>query len=664
MYTRQQAYENIKTLGATSFMGGGLVQGFEYGGKQHSVEVSKGGDVYQSIADYINKIDTGGAPSAPFAPGQPIDPRTVAKETSGYDYKNGGGIYGQPKSYAPPTPPAAPPTTSSSTEFYLKPGETMDQYRTRVAPLGGYAPTQQQLNEAQQNISKYAGDTSTSLTPVVPKRGTTTSAGESSLSSLIEQVNLALGSRPQSPDLLAQRGQLAAQPGGLNEAQNELQTSRDELAAFEKTILSEADKIKGKKGVSTAFVGGKLQKLDADTAEAYRTAQQKVNRAIERYNSANTTLSSMMQLTQQSYENSSQEYNTKFTQFTKFYEMFKTDEDQQITRSRADGDVIISTIGKNPESFKNITPEMEAEWDRIDLASERPRGFIKGIASALSSGALNDFEYKGTFGTAESGYYTQLFNPKTGEIKTVRATTGIGSSPPDITASFGAEYKEQASNLLSAVRNLRFGTVEESKRIIGNITSRLNQGDLEGAESELKLFGYQKLKGQQLTDYDLYEGGMNAFNQALGELSDPSLIAGPYKTLMERSKPWLTIKQDQKFLSLKQTIELGQAQIRKAYYGTAVTDREGFNADKFLINDNDPVDSIKTKLQNSVQFLSWFNDNTIAKSVNLPKPALAEYMNDISPDADYPVGSTRIDDGYLWRMGDDGLWEAIGSAKK
>ena len=302
-------------------------------------------------------------------------------------------------------------------------------------------------------------------------------------------------------------------------------------------------------------------------------------------------------------------------------------------------------------------------------------GLITGTDAEADRAAIEKFAQENNFPPSllyealqksKSYTYTTLPNGQTAQIdkqgrivKVLSTPSGSGGVMNNITPSFGEEYQGKAGEILSAVKNLRFGTVEESKRIIGNIQSRLNQGDIEGAESELKLFGYQKLKGTQLSDYDLYEGGTAAFGQALSELNDSSLATGPYKTLFEKAKPWLAIKQDQAFLSLKQTIELGQAQIRKAYYGTAVTDREGFNADKFLINDNDQIDSIKTKLQNSIQFLKWTNDNTIAKSVNLPKPDLSDYMNDIAPDSQYPIGSTREEDGYLWMLGDDGLWEAI-----
>lgn len=426
---------------------------------------------------------------------------------------------------------------------------------------------------AQQSISKYASDASTSLAPTVPTRGTTTPTVGSSLSGLIEQVNQILGTRPQSPDLLAQRGTLASQPGGLNDVQNELQIARDELAAFEQKILSESDKIKGKKGVSTAFVGGKLSKLDADTAEAYRTAQNKVNKSIERYNIANTTLNSMMELTQKSYENSVSEYNTKFTQFMKFYDVFKTEEDQHITRNRADGDAIISTVKANPGSFKNITPEMEAEWDRIDLAGERPKGFIKGLATAMSSGALSDFEYKGTFGSADGGYYTQLYNQKTGELKTVRATSGYGNA--------GGAVVESANTPPGLVDAFNFMSArlskDEAQRATKYFNGLINSGDYTTAQEYLKSTSIANLPPTEQGKAFGRFVAIDALNTIKSELADFVASGGNTNILtgsIEKISQKVGTTSNPTLASIGNKIILGMIAYRNAVSGAAFTESE------------------------------------------------------------------------------------------
>lgn len=189
-----------------------------------------------------------------------------------------------------------------------------------------------------------------------------------------------------------------------------------------------------------------------------------------------------------------------------------------------------------------------------------------------------------------------------------------------------SKLDEQGKGILASVNNLRFSSVEESNRIRKNIANRLAQGDVQGALDDLKQFGYEKLSGSQRTDYDLYEGASSAFESASAQLNAQNLTAGPYKALSEKTKPFVSIKNDKAFSDLKSIIELGQAQLRKGFYGTAVTGTEAGNARNFLIVDSDPIPVIKWKLENGSNFLKWTNDATIARTTGLPKPNLDDYL--------------------------------------
>jgi len=180
--------------------------------------------------------------------------------------------------------------------------------------------------------------------------------------------------------------------------------------------------------------------------------------------------------------------------------------------------------------------------------------------------------------------------------------------------------------LLSSVKNLRFKSNDEANRIIGNITRRVAAGDVTGAVDELKDFGYQKMSPSQQADYDLYATAQSAFESTLNQLNVQNLTAGPYKALAEKAKPYTSIKRDKAYTDLRSVIELGQAQLRKGFYGTAVTGTEAANAQNFLIQDNDTIDVIKWKSDNASKFLSFVNDATIARTVGLDKPNLDDYL--------------------------------------
>jgi len=184
----------------------------------------------------------------------------------------------------------------------------------------------------------------------------------------------------------------------------------------------------------------------------------------------------------------------------------------------------------------------------------------------------------------------------------------------------------EAQALLKSVTNLRFKSDDESGRIIGNVTKSLIDGDLKGATDELKTFGYQKLSASQQEDYGRFENVISSAEAAFEQMSIQNIKAGPYKNLAENAKPWLNITRDKAYADLNALIEIGQAQLRLGFFGTAVTGTETLNARKFLITNEDDINTIGWKLQNNKTFLTFTNDAAIARAVGLPKPIIEEYL--------------------------------------
>jgi hypothetical protein len=135
------------------------------------------------------------------------------------------------------------------------------------------------------------------------------------------------------------------------------------------------------------------------------------------------------------------------------------------------------------------------------------------------------------------------------------------------------------------------------------------------------------LSAAQKDTYDLYDQANGALQQALSSLNQAETGSGPYKALAEKAKPWLTMNKDKKYSDIRDWVELGQAQIRKGYYGTAVTNTEAGNANQFLIIDSDNFDSMKWKIENASAFLEFVNDSVIAQRLGLPHPELSDYLS-------------------------------------
>lgn len=291
----------------------------------------------------------------------------------------------------------------------------------------------------------------------------------------------------------------------------------------------------------------------------------------------------------------------------------------------------INSMSKYPSGFGDMEPEdlinvTPAEIQRRILRSDE---YKKEMTGATEFSVQEIDGQKIRFGFDKTGKVVSKVNLGSSGTGAGTITYNGAGVAPGGTSPKGSPKpasNPEADQIASAVRNLRFSSVEEAKRIQNNVNSLLNKGDIKGAEDELRSFGYQKLQGTQKTDYDLYDNTIAAFESALGQIDDSSISAGPYKALYETAKPWLKMKKDKKYVDLKSTIELGQAQLRKGFYGTAVTGTEAANAKNFLIEDSDDINTIKWKLENSANFLKFINDAQVARAIGLPKPPVNVYV--------------------------------------
>ena len=300
-------------------------------------------------------------------------------------------------------------------------------------------------------------------------------------------------------------------------------------------------------------------------------------------------------------------------------------------------------IGKKLADFgyskevSDASNAMAADGYTALLPGQKAPVGAKVITITDSRGKQKQFYTMGTsqiFGSETGGYYERLAD---GTIRRV-AGTGGGNS-----GGTGGDVSPEGQALINAARSLRFNSVEESKRINGDVQRFVEQGDLEGATNVLRSFGYQKLPASAQSDYDLYDNAQSAFASAAAQLGAANISVGPYASLANNAAPWLGIKRDQQYVQLRDTIELGQAQLRKGFYGTAVTGTEAANAKNFLITDSDDIDTLRWKLENGANYLRFVNDAQISRATGLPKPDINEYITPLS------VSNEPPDDDVLQR---------------
>ena len=221
----------------------------------------------------------------------------------------------------------------------------------------------------------------------------------------------------------------------------------------------------------------------------------------------------------------------------------------------------------------------------------------KGLAAGLSS--IEQILAVAEYQTEQRRQFKQQmdlnwFNAQTSRYNATKKTEG-GGSP------VGKIPKELEQPLLQMLTSKGI-TKQRREDIIDLIATG-------GVEAAYTWVYNSMFTAAQKEEYDSYQKSIPVVRQSLGKINnDSSLSFSPYKSLLELSKPWIGLSRDPKYSKVRSQIEAAQAEIRRAYYGTAVTDSEKATADKFLINDNDDIATVKLKLENLANIAQFTND--------------------------------------------------------
>lgn len=179
--------------------------------------------------------------------------------------------------------------------------------------------------------------------------------------------------------------------------------------------------------------------------------------------------------------------------------------------------------------------------------------------------------------------------------------------------------------VLNAAKTLAVKDPSGGKLLVRTVNDKLAQGDTIGAMKFIKDAAYNGLDATTKKAYDEFDSSIALSQQALTLANSSNIETGPWKALYETKKPWAKIDRDPQYAGLKQMIGQADAQIRRGFFGTAVTAAEGGTATSFLFDENDDMNLIKQKLKGNLAFFSYVNDAEIARTTGLPKPNLQEY---------------------------------------
>jgi hypothetical protein len=271
----------------------------------------------------------------------------------------------------------------------------------------------------------------------------------------------------------------------------------------------------------------------------------------------------------------------------------------------ATGDVIVEDVGGATGHVAVINRSVYKDGQLV--------GYQVSEANKAGSGVVTHDRVIPVNSPAVKGFIEGKLTP---EFQTGTDNSTWVSKISSNNTSSGSEEVETAKRQILASKYL---TQAQRNQII----ELANTDGIEG----LRRWAYSnKLSPSQRTDFDLYDNTQSAFESALSQMDADAIKAGPYKNLAESARPWLGIQRDKAYTDLRGIIEQGQAQLRKGYYGTAVTGTEAGNAKQFLITNNDDIDTIRWKLEQGKNFLRFINDASVNRSLGLDKPDISQYI--------------------------------------
>lgn len=253
-------------------------------------------------------------------------------------------------------------------------------------------------------------------------------------------------------------------------------------------------------------------------------------------------------------------------------------------------------------------------------------GIPTSIINNMVKNAVNPNVKTSIEGSDASGRYLVTYNTKTGDLISKKTIS------PSVSQNIPSPYVQsnpQAQSILSQANTLanNISVKNQKETFLANVKNAINSGDLEGAQNQIRTLAYNKLNASQKSDFDTYQSAIQSATYASDLINNGAVNFGPYKSALEFLKPLVGQSKDQNYVTARQAIELSQAQIRKGYYGTAVTNTEAQNANQFLISNNDDAQTVATKLAGYSNFLKWVNDATIARTIGATAPSLQSYIS-------------------------------------
>ena len=330
--------------------------------------------------------------------------------------------------------------------------------------------------------------------------------GTDILSSLLGNLKTALGTgtgmtgAPAIPSLLDTYKSFRASEG-LSNAELEFESARSEMRDLENKVILESDKIKSQPGVTTAFIGRKLVKLDADTANALRETRMKVQDAQDRLISKQKTIETLMQFTQQDYQNASERYNNEYNRNFQLMSLLIQQQDKRQNDAVAKLKIIYDAMAAGNIDIDKISAHHQSVINDLELIAYGTTGIFRMMEPG-------DQEID-TFTDSNNNRVIVMWNPLTKSTKNII----VGKVAP--TAKAGQPQISTVSGSTGGINNQTFYNALNQANIGSSNSARAdNQDNL----SQLLSAGDYKQAKEYIVRVATSNAGIELQTKAVGRL--------------------------------------------------------------------------------------------------------------------------------------------------
>jgi len=354
--------------------------------------------------------------------------------------------------------------------------------------------------------------------------------------------------------------------------------------------------------------------LAANNAQAYVQISNAMKESNRQFQKGILEYFMKLQAAKQEQQNWQSDFGLKTASFGLDQQKFGLDKQKLTEKTFTD---FINDFSQDPTFKSNLNHFRQTGEINDGLAPLIEKGLATGLSSVEQVLAVAEYQ------TEQQRQFKQTmdlnwFNAQTSRYNAIKKNEGGRSTISGIP-------KELEQPLLQILASKGI-----TKQRRNDIIDLISTGGVEAAYTWV----YNSMfTAAQKEEYDSYQKSIPVIQQSLSEINnDSSLLFGPYKSLLESSKPWLGLKRDPKYSKVRSQVEAAQAEIRRAYYGTAVTNTEKHTADKFLVIDEDDITTVKIKLENLANIAQFTNDVRRATPLGLENTIkLSDYLTTEDP---------------------------------